>query len=246
MFPSKRLSMTQDKVCNVSNAFFQFLSTSKLIFCIAVSSTLVVFKKATVAHKTWRKIFKDENVTSKIIEQSVKKGEKLLTRFWNNSAYLLFFCFKGRHCSFELWSSQIDDLSLGFRVYGQAKERVFSPPPFSTHLVSLSSLRVSYYSLKQIPFVTVRPKFMAISETPKKRAQIKVCFFTAKATAVPQKFLFKLNEQNINFSFTSWSSGSKRRVGFDIFSIFEKNLRSFCCLLCTFISDWKVGKYQVY
>ena len=46
MFPSKRLSMTQDKVCNVSNAFFQFLSTSKLIFCIAVSSTLVVFKKA--------------------------------------------------------------------------------------------------------------------------------------------------------------------------------------------------------
>ena len=236
--------MTADKVCNVSNAFFQFLSTSKLIFCIAVSSTLVVFKKATVAHKTWRKIFKDENVTSKIIEHSVKKGGKLLTRFLNNSAYLLFFCFKGRHCSFELWSSQIDDLSLGFRV--GLKQGGSSPPLFSTHLVSLSSLRVSY-SLKQIPFVTVRPKFMAISETPKKRAQIKVCFFTAKATAaVPQKFLFKLNEQNINFSFTSWSTGSNRRVGFDIFSIFEKNLRSFCCLLCTFISDWKVGKYQVY
>ena len=237
--------MTQDKVCNVSNAFFQFLSTSKLIFCIAVSSTLVVFKKATVAHKTWRKIFKDENVTSKIIEHSVKKGGKLLTRFLNNSAYLLFFVSKGGIVALNFEVLKL--MTYHWDLESMAKERVFSPPPFSTHLVSLSSLRVSCYSLKQIPFVTVRPKFMAISETPKKRAQIKVCFFTAKATAaVPQKFLFKLNEQNINFSFTSWSSGSNRRVGFDIFSIFEKNLRSFCCLLCTFISDWKVGKYQVY
>ena len=114
-----------------------------------------------------------------------RKGKILLTQFKQFCAYL-FFCSKGRHCSFELWSSQIDDLSLGFRV--GLKQGGSSPPLFSTHLVSLSSLRVSY-SLKQIPFVTVRPKFMAISETPKKRAQIKVCFFTA--AKVPQKFLFK-------------------------------------------------------
>ena len=194
MFPSRRLSMTQDKVCNVSNAFFQFLSTSKLIFCIAVSSTLVVFKKATVAHKTWRKIFKDENITSKIIEQSVKKGEKLLTRFWNNSAYLFFFVSKGGIVALNFEVLKL--MTYHWDLESMAKERVFSPPPFSTHLVSLSSLRVSYYSLKQIPFVTVRPKFMAISETPKKRAQIKVCFFTAKATAAlssPTKIPFQAN-----------------------------------------------------
>ena len=84
----KTFCMTADKVCNVSNAFFQFLSTSKLIFCIAVSSTLVVFKKAAFP-------------STKLEEKSSRINKTKIHNIWKSPKSVAF----KNHKKFRFWKS---------------------------------------------------------------------------------------------------------------------------------------------